>query len=703
MADWQFSFKPTFLHELQGFEPKESAQVLKKIDLLAQDPTPDAKTKKQLRHLGGKLHRLRSGDFRIFYTFHEPFISLLSVKRRNEQTYEDDVEAEDLGGAEVPEITARPHAEVWTQWLAQPAKKGTPLTRSITAGILEALKVPTQFHAALVAVATEEDLLECVVPQDVLGKVIDAVTGRPIEQVEDQPDLVLEHTDDLLRYRDGELLGFLLRLNVEQEKLVGWALGSKGATLLKGGPGSGKSTVALYRVREMLRALRKARVDGPRVLFTTYTRALTRVSEQLLRTLVSPDDMKCIDVKTADSVLRQIAVDGGTPSNLVDGKDLRAMLAKAVETAAFTGNSLKVASQKEAVHKLSKDFLHEEIFSVIEGRGLSTLEQYLNAARPGRKVALAKVQREAVWRVREGLMAAIAASKATTLEGWRRCAEERVRAGDIAPRYDAVVIDEAQDLSPTVIAALVGLCKTPGGIFLAADANQSIYGAGFRWGDVHDWLKFKGRTGVLRANFRSTREIGEAANAYLQRGAGGTGAVLEGEPVDSQYVHSGAIPAVRAVEKTSDETKLLARFFKQATRSLRLGLGACAVLVPTNDAAARIVSEFSGAGVVAKKVDATDLELTDPGVKVLTLKSAKGLEFPIVALAGFGDRAYPPMPPHATAEEREEIVERERRTMFVAMTRAMRALLVVTTVDATSPLLEGLTPPGWNDGREVEI
>jgi hypothetical protein len=39
--------------------------------------------------------------------------------------------------------------------------------------------------------------------------------------------------------------------------------------------------------------------------------------------------------------------------------------------------------------------------------------------------------------------------------------------------------------------------------------------------------------------------------------------------------------------------------------------------------------------------------------------------------------------------------------MFVAMTRAMRALLVITTADATSPLLEGLTPPGWNDGREA--
>jgi superfamily I DNA/RNA helicase len=564
--------------------------------------------------------------------------------------------------------------------------------------LLHALKVPAQFHDALVKVATEDELLDCAVPQDVLNRVIDVITGRPIEQIAHQPDLVLSDPDDLLRYRDGELLGFLLQLNPEQEKLVGWALGGKGPTLLKGGPGTGKSTVALYRVREILAALRKAKVAAPKVLFTTYTRALTRVSEQLLRTLIGAEDMKCVEVKTADAVLRQIAVDGGAPSNLVDSKDLRTMLAKATETATFEGNSLKVASQKGAIAKLSRDFLMEEIASVIEGRGLSTLEEYLEAARPGRKLALTKVQREAVWRVREAYIAALAKSGSSTIESWRRRAADRVKSGEVAARYDAVLIDEAQDLAPTVVAALVGLCKAPGGVFLAADANQSVYGAGFRWSDVHDWLKFKGRTGVLRANHRSTREIGEAAEAYLRRGE-----AIDTERVEPQYVHSGPIPAVRAVDGLSDETKLLARFCQQATRSLRLGLGACAVLVPTNDAAGRIVSELSLAGVAAKKVDSNDLDLTDAGVKVLTLKNAKGLEFPIVALAGFGDKAYPPMPPQATDEERAEIVERERRTMFVAMTRAMRALLVVTPTQSGSPLLEGLAPPGWNDGREAKI
>ncbi len=707
MAQWQFAFKPTFLHELNAFEAKVTQQILKKLDLLAEDPRPDAKTKKQLKNLGGKLHRLRAGDFRIFYTFAEPFVSLLSVKKRDESTYESDVEPEMLGG-EIPNVgnaDGPSRASNVNAWLGPSRPKSSPLPRSIDQSLLVSLGIPEAFHAALVKVATEDDLLDCPVPQDIVDRVIDAVTGKPIAEVARQPDLLLAQPEDLLRYREGELLGFLLRLEPEQEKLAQWALSSKGATLLKGGPGTGKSTVALYRVREILAAWKKQKRTAPKLLFTTYTRALTRISEQLLRSLVGPEGMVHVEVKTADAVLRPMAIAGGSSDHLVS--DLRGTLARAIENAAFVGTSLKVASQKESVAKLSRDFLLEEILGVIEGRGLSTLDEYLAAVRPGRRVSLAKVQREAVWRVREAFVARLAEERGTTVEGWRRRAAERIKASEVPPMYDAVVIDEAQDLSPTTLAALVGLAKDPAGVFLTADANQSIYGASFRWSDIHAWLKFQGRTAVLRANHRSTREIGEAADAYLRGGAerpaldeddGDDG----GKPVPTptRYVHSGPIPAVRAVEGDADEGKLLARYFREATRALKLGLGGCAVLTPTNEEAQRIAHGLSSAGLSARKVDASNLDLREAGVKVMTLKNAKGLEFPIVALAGFSDRRYPPVSPQATDAEREEIVARERRTMFVAMTRAMRALLVIVPAEGGSTLLDGFVPPAWNDGRE---
>ena len=94
-------------------------------------------------------------------------------------------------------------------------------------------------------------------------------------------------------------------------------------------------------------------------------------------------------------------------------------------------------------------------------------------------------------------------------------------------------MDEAQDLDPPLLRLLLQLCKSPSRFFITAHANQSIYGSGFNWSDVHEALKFSGRTSVLRANYRSTREIGEAAQSYLSTG------ILDDEPIEYKYMQNG--------------------------------------------------------------------------------------------------------------------------------------------------------------------
>ncbi len=160
--------------------------------------------------------------------------------------------------------------------------------------------------------------------------------------------------------------------------------------------------------------------------------------------------------------------------------------------------------------------------------------------------------------------------------------------------YDAIVVDEAQDLDPSVLRLLIGLCHAPNRFFLTADANQSIYGAGFKWSEVHEDLKFRGHTGVLRVNFRSTREIGEAAAAYL------SGGELDTEDMPpAEYVHEGPQPAVRSVATGGDECDLLRTYLPEAARMFQLGRGACAVLVPTTDAGRALAAELTSRGLKA--------------------------------------------------------------------------------------------------------
>jgi superfamily I DNA/RNA helicase len=420
--------------------------------------------------------------------------------------------------------------------------------------------------------------------------------------------------------------------------------------------------------------------------------ALVRFSEQLLGSLLG-DEARLITVRTADSLVMEYARDGIRSLSVIDWRDLLATVAAAIGQAAFAGNALQRKAQSQTVARLGVEYLAEEITGVIEARRIDDLNAYLAAVRPGRQVPLNGTQREAVWRVREALLPMLEAKEKVLWQQVRRRALEKVEKGGNIQKFDGVIIDESQDLEPIVLQFLVGMCKEPNRLFLTADANQSIYGGGFRWTDVHDSLRFQGRTGILKANHRSTREIGEAAHSYLTAG------VLDGEKPDRAYVNSGPPPAVRVVRSFGDQIALIERFLRAAAADLRLAVGSFAVLVPSEKEGRRIADGLGERGLAAVYMSGKDLELAVKPVKVITLKSAKGLEFPAVALAGF-DKAFPWIKDDVTDEERDELLAREQRTLYVAMTRAMRALLVVLPEDSDSPLFSGFDRNFWNLGTQ---
>ncbi|HJK98467.1 MAG TPA: 3'-5' exonuclease, partial [Polyangiaceae bacterium LLY-WYZ-14_1] len=580
-------------------------------------------------------------------------------------------------------------------WIRETSPPKTALPRPIDEPLLERLRIPKGSWGALLRVRTEEELLGAPVSPAHVEAVVDALYGRPPEEAAAQPDLVVDGAEDLIRYREGGLLGFLLRLSPAQERFVGWAVNAKGPTLLKGGPGTGKSTVALRRVPVFLAALRAAGVASPRLLFTTYTRALTRVSEQLLGQLLSPEDRQAVEVSTADAVAMRLyrqATGGERPTFLPAG-ERRPLMEACRETAVLDGNALEVASQRRTLDRLGPSYLWEEVTGVIEGRGITSLDEYLAAPRPGRREPLGAMQRRAVWALRERMRALLDERGLAIWEDVRNRALAYAAAHPDALAYDAVLIDEAQDLQPVALRLLVAVCRRPERLFLTADANQSIYGGAFRWADVHEGLRFAGRTGTLRGNFRSTREIARAARQVLVHGGGGLD-----EELDDEAFHGGPLPVARQVAAEADEAELLVRFIWGASRELRLATGSAAVLCPSNEAARRIAEALRGRDLPAQYAKPGEIDLTAPGVKVLTLKSAKGLEFPIVALAGFLDGPFPALPKDLPEEGRAEAADRERRTLYVAMTRAMRALMVVVPEGRPSPLLQAFDPDLWNLG-----
>ena len=171
------------------------------------------------------------------------------------------MDVEFLGGLD-PQLDATQVVKAgqpdWEQIFAPKEPEKRPLPEPITDTLLTELNIPNSCNVRLLAIQTREDLLDCPgVPDDYLLKIDEYMFERPLVEVLQQPDFLLNDVNDLLRYKEGELLGFLLKLSPEQEKYVTWGMHASGPTLLKGGPGTGKSTIALYRVRSLVEELRK--------------------------------------------------------------------------------------------------------------------------------------------------------------------------------------------------------------------------------------------------------------------------------------------------------------------------------------------------------------------------------------------------------------------------------------------------------------
>lgn len=684
---------PAFLAAWRALPHKEVHQVLEKIKILEQDPAPDGKAKKKLTHVGDDLFRLRCGNYRIFYTYKDPYVSLLKLDRRSEDTYDDQMPATDMGGytPAIEDIEETPVQVPQRLFLASPETNSNALPEPITPELLENLHIPPEYHEQLLAIQTEEGLLNCsTVPQTYLEQLLECIFPSTLSEVQQQPVYLVEDLDDLIRYKDGELLCFLLKLSPEQERFVSWAIRATGPTQLKGGPGTGKSTVALYRVRSLIERLGKQGIAEPRILFTTYTNALIHSSRQLLQQLLG-EDVRFVEVETADKKMSDILKRAGVPRRTPNEKNLatfQTQFHRARKRCQFEGNLLQQQAQSQAIERLGHVYVQEEILKILIARQVTSFEEYLTVKRPGRKIRLKDIEKQAIWQVYQHYLEQL---KKVGMETWEQA---RVRAEALVTQdpdyqaYDAVVVDEAQDLDPASLRMLLGLCKTPSRFFITADANQSIYGSGFNWSDVHESLKFQGRTSVLRTNYRSTREISEAAQSYLSTG------ILDDEPVEYQYLHSGSRPLVRETRISNEEVVLLTSFLRGATRELRCGLAFCAALCPSKECGRALATSLKASNIAACFMEGKELDLTWPGVKVLTLNSAKGLEFPIVALAGFAGSRYANINEH----EKEEEIARLRRTIFVGMTRAMRALLVTVPADATSPLLRGFDAKHWNVG-----
>ncbi|MEV2210420.1 UvrD-helicase domain-containing protein [Streptomyces sp. NPDC050997] len=529
---------------------------------------------------------------------------------------------------------------------------------------------------------------------DVLDQVTKPVAAtEPVdpddfEAAAQRPATVVTTTDDALReaLESGDFGRWKVFLHPTQARLVERRY--NGPARVGGGPGTGKTIVALHRVRHLVRQLPPGR-DKP-VLLTTYNKNLAADLRSRLLELGGEELLSRVEVSHVDQLALRI-VREAEPGN---GK-------QAID------DSQAVREWRGLLDELGEngwdpEFLHDEWTQVILGQAVGTRTDYFRARRAGRGRSIGRGERAEIWQLADRFTQRLdrlgrqtwdqVAERAARLEMGREqrvlnIAQQREKAGGLdnvhlqdgsggwlRHRYRHIVVDEAQDLRPAHWKMLRAM--TPQGVddlFLVGDTHQRIYKNHVTLGSLG--INIRGRSSKLSLSYRTTRQILRSALGVLGEtkydDLDGSEETLAGY----RSVLSGGLPTGHAYSDWAAEQEGVAALIKEwdAGEDLAIPHEQIAICVPTNQMAAEMAYTLKLHGIGSVEIR-SDGPHGSTGVHIGTMFRFKGLEYQRMIIAGVADGLVPReavsrLRDRDPVRHRHEI-QRARSLLFVAATRA---------------------------------
>ncbi|MDZ5447077.1 3'-5' exonuclease [Micromonospora sp. 4G57] len=496
--------------------------------------------------------------------------------------------------------------------------------------------------------------------------------------------VVTDDSEELERMLLKPMSEWRIFLHPQQRRLAYRKKPYNGPARVSGGPGTGKTVVALHRVKALAAAFPPS--TDRKILLTTYTNALSDLLHRLLDDLGGPDLTSKVDVLNIDKVVRDI---------LRNDTDAQWTNVDVLGDAAIAARWNDVITELARDDSFDRPFLISEWEQVVLAQNIRTREQYFSASRAGRGRRITRADRAAIWTLIQEFERRLDRDKAL---GFKQAA---VRAGDITANwtdadrpYQHVVVDEAQDLHAAHWTLLRALAPSgPDDMFIVGDTFQRIYDNRVTLGSLG--IDIRGRSSRLTLNYRTTRQILNAAITVIDPDSPNGYDDLDGGSDTLRGYRSvlrGAKPDVAGYSSpVAEMNALVDRVRTWSTAGIPLD--EIAVIARTNAVANAAVTALKAAGVEAALIKSGQTAKPEAGVQAMTMHRAKGLEFRAVAIVGAGSRSLP-LPAAVTAREADHLdhqrdIQRERSLLFVSATRAREALSI-TWSGQPSQFLTGL-------------
>ncbi len=449
-----------------------------------------------------------------------------------------------------------------------------------------------------------------------------------------------------------------------------------GPALVTGGPGTGKTVVALHRAKAL--AERLSEPAAKQILFTTFHIGLAKVIERDLELLGGRELTDAVEVVHIDQLRVRILEDSpaGRLERINDSEALK--IWKDVAASNHTD--------------LSAESLQSEWEHVILAMGCSNRDEYCDLDRSSRGIGLDRSQRMEVWSACEEFEKRLTdRGEATFSQIAAVAADQVLEAG--TPRYRHVIVDEAQDLHQTQLRLLRALvAEGPDDLFIVGDSSQRIYDRRASLADLG--IDTSGRETELWVNYRTSHEIATWANTLKSdAGTSDLGDLVRRSSSRHRSLLHGSSPI--CVEETTAR-ELSTHLALQVTSWIEKGVAPQEIAVASRSKASHpiINAALSSAAVDFSVYEPGGVHLE--GVRVSTMHSLKGLEFQCVALFDVNDESLPASwlleAENLDPSDRDQLLNREHCLLYMAATRP-RDELWVGWAGEPSRFLEAVLAP----------
>ena len=442
-----------------------------------------------------------------------------------------------------------------------------------------------------------------------------------------------------------------------------------GVVLIRGAAGSGKTTIALLRLKQLAafwlaRRTRQRSIADVKILVITFNRTLRGYIADLACEQLKGRSGLDLTVSTFAKWSKEIL----GVSNIAPEGDRKAY----------------IQSLCHAI-PLPDAFLLDEVDYLLGRFSIADVRDYLTCRRIGRG-GTPRLDSNLRQRILNEIVAPYTAWKRSRgVADWNDLAMRVIDTEDVA-KYDVIIADESQDLSANQIRALIHCSAKPSSVTFVMDAAQRIYPRGFTWKEVGVDIN-SDNSYRLGRNYRNTVEICRFVRP-----------LLDGMEIGDD----GTFPDLNACGKHGAQPLVLkgryscqiAYTMDYLSQQVDLTKESVAFLKPKGG------RWFDAIKDALRRNSFSFIEITresewpqgNESIAISTMSSGKGLEFDHVIILGLNQEVTP----HESDPD-DAAHSVLRRLLAMAITRARKGVVLGYKPSEASKLIQYLEPGTYDE------